>query len=336
MSRQATARRWLLGLAAAALIAVAAGGSLAVAAVPDVTGAWTAAAGSPPWHLTASGPGLENLHATWSGAASAGHAALRGVFDGKLQGESYDGTFTVDEGATHVTGTMSFRIVSSTEITITLQPAGSTATQTIQLHGQAGASETPQARIDVVFSDGAGRTAPEAGNVTGLANQPRCPGGTVAAYVRGEIHAQITNVSGIKGTGYVDDEPRPTYCRTASIEFKVDDIAIDVVQPSHIIHATFRVHIISEGRHQPGQCAVGTTGTITATYNDTQAARNGMSESDEVKIGPWGGAGCNADLHLISDDASTLPAQTNGSTWVRATIACLGQNTGFSPRNCGA
>jgi hypothetical protein len=61
-----------------------------------------------------------------------------------------------------------------------------------------------------------------------------------------------------------------------------------------------------------------------------------MARKDILAIGPWGGAGCNADLHVISNDASKVTGDTKGSTTVRVEIMCLPASGpgGYSPRNC--
>jgi hypothetical protein len=87
-------------------------GPTTAASPPNLTESWVLATdpSSPPWHLTASGAGLSTLDATWTGCGS--HSGLRGTFHGTLSTRSgaffYTGTMHVDEGATHVDGTMVF------------------------------------------------------------------------------------------------------------------------------------------------------------------------------------------------------------------------------------
>jgi hypothetical protein len=94
------------------------------------------------------------------------------------------------------------------------------------------------------------------------------------------------------------------------------------------------VHISQEGEHQPGQCRVGTKGTIVATYDDTLTVGNSL-RNDQLKIGPWT-TPCNAHNHLITNNISSITAHASGSTYTVNLIGCIGQpGTGYSPRNCG-
>jgi hypothetical protein len=310
------------------------------AQVPNVTGAWTPTTGGCDWHLAASGPGFKALHATWSGACSSGgHSALEGVFDGSLSGNTYTGNFQISEGSTHVTGTMSFRIDSPTQITVTLRATGSSTAQTITLRGHGHAAVTP-VKIDITFHTAHAVTAPQTGGGVGVPSSVRCPL-KVPADASGTIEAQITPRGAVEGSGVVADRPHDTRCHSPGVKLEVDHISVVVIRPSHVIRATLSVHIVGASYHQPGQCLVGTPGTIQATYDDTKVAANGLNEDDALKIGPWGGRGCNADNHVITDDMSNVPALAKGGTYVRATIACLGRpdtpaGPGYSPRNCGA
>jgi hypothetical protein len=327
-------RRFLtiaLAISAISLVVVGASGALASGPVPNVTGTWTPTTGGS-WHLTASGPGLNHLHATWAGAPGSGHEALRGVFDGTLSGSTYTGPFQINEGATNVTGTMAFQIVNSTTIVVTLRVTGSTATQTITMHGHAAGGATP-VKINISFVAGNAVTAPPKARGQGVPSSQECPAARVRAKADGHIEAQITPAGDVQGTGYVHEDPYDRRCHNPRILFKVDRISIAVTQPGHVVHATLYVHIDGEALHQPGQCRVGTPGTIQATYDDTKRGGNGLGEDDALRIGPWGGAGCNAHVHLITDDQSK-----DQSTWVRAEIACLDPSgrSGYSPRNCGA
>nr|MBA3717653.1 hypothetical protein [Actinomycetota bacterium] len=94
--------------------------SAATADPPNVTGAWTPNNGAPAWQLTASGPGLNHLHADWHGPA--GHETLFGQFDGSLNsaGTSYSGSFVVNEQGQQdpVAGTMTFQVDSIVHITV--------------------------------------------------------------------------------------------------------------------------------------------------------------------------------------------------------------------------
>jgi hypothetical protein len=191
-------------------------------------------------------------------------------------------------------------------------------------------------KINISFIASKVVTAPPKSRGLGVPSNQECPLSRETAKADGHIEAQITPDGRQVGTGYVHDDPYDRRCHNPRIAFKVDRISIAITQPSHIIHATLYVHIDAEALHQRGQCRVGTTGIVQATYNDTKPGANGLNEDDALRIGPWGGGGCNAHVHLITDDQST-----DQSTWVRAEIACLGTgangtSTGYSPRNCGA
>ena len=86
---------------------------------PDLTGTWTPTTGGA-WVLTASGPGLNHLHAEWQGTGT--HSHLHGTFDGTLNsaGNAYSGSFSVTEDTTHVSGAMTFTIGSSDHLAVTL------------------------------------------------------------------------------------------------------------------------------------------------------------------------------------------------------------------------
>lgn len=314
--------------------------AVAAAQVPNVTGTWGANPGDKNWHLVASGQGLQNLHATWSGLAAGGHAALRGTFDGTLSGSTYTGSFSVTEGAVHVTGTMSFRIDSPTLINVSLRPAGGNL-QSFVLHRQDTTTPTlVPVKINIQFYGRTQTTAAFPGGGFGVPSSQRCAGPTQLAESSGSIEAQITPDGSFQGSGYVTDRPRSPRCHDPNIKLVVDHITIDVITPEHVVQAVLAVHIDGESYHQTGQCTVGTPGTIEATYDDSAAAPNGLNENDLLKIGPWGGRGCNADNHTFTDNG-TIAAYTRESTWVRAWIGCLGRpggapgGPGYSPRNCG-
>jgi hypothetical protein len=151
--------------------------------------------------------------------------------------------------------------------------------------------------------------------------------------VAGHIEAQITELGGdTQGGGSVGETPGLHTCRTPTIQFAVEHIALEVLRPGHILRATMKVHISQEGDHQPGQCRVGTRGTITATYDDTLTVANSL-RNDQLKIGPWT-TPCNAHNHVITNSISSITAHGSGSTWVVAGISCIAPGTGFSPRNC--
>jgi hypothetical protein len=108
-------------------------------------------------------------------------------------------------------------------------------------------------------------------------------------------------------------------------------VRLRVIEPGKALKAILKVHVSSEGVHRPGDCTVGTKGTITATYDDTARGKNGL-RADRLRIGPW--KGCAAHTHTITNAISSVAADASGSTWVRVTIACLGP--GYSPRHCQA
>src|SRR5581483_10740684 len=131
----------------------------------------------------------------------------------------------------------------------------------------------------------------------------RCPGSSLkAARVLGKIEAQITPDGAFQGGGYEDDTPRLAACRVPRIKFAVDKIEVTVVDPGKVMQATLTVHIDAEGVHRPGQCKVGTSGVIVATYDSTSMAANSL-QNDRLKIGPWSSA-CDAHNHTITNNIS--------------------------------
>lgn len=161
----------------------------------------------------------------------------------------------------------------------------------------------------------------------------QCPGARQAARITGEINAQITPLGKHEGGGDVDDTPHRSRCRVPSISVRVDRIRLRVIEPGKTLRATISVHIDGEGVHRPGDCRVGTRGTITAIYDDTSRAKNSL-RNDSVRIGPW--RGCTAHTHEIDNNVSSIAADASRSTWVRVNIACLPRSGGggYSPRNC--
>jgi hypothetical protein len=127
--------RRLLGVALAAFQSsrlVGSAPSLAQGDVPNLSATWVNPnTPNAPWQLQASGSGLSSLHASWKGGP--GHPRLVGSFDGTLGQESgayaYAGTMHVVEGSLNVTGTMTIRIVSAGQISVTYRqsngPSGS-------------------------------------------------------------------------------------------------------------------------------------------------------------------------------------------------------------------
>lgn len=163
---------------------------------------------------------------------------------------------------------------------------------------------------------------------------PTSPVPIVTARVTGQIEAQITPTDDHQGGGYVTDTPVPAVCRVPRIKFAVDHIAVVALTPGKVIQATLSVHIDGEAVHQPGQCKVGTTGTIVATYDDTLTAANSLP-NHRLLIGGWSGP-CNADMHVITNNISSITAGSAGSSYVHVWIGCLLKTySGYSPRNCG-
>ena len=108
----------------------------AAAAPPNLTGSWVSATApsSPAWHLTASGAGLSTLDANWTGGA--GHTSLRGTFHGTLSTKNgayfYTGTMHVDEGTTHVGGTMVFGFNSPNTFLVSYQQSNGVQQSNLQ------------------------------------------------------------------------------------------------------------------------------------------------------------------------------------------------------------
>jgi hypothetical protein len=152
------------------------------------------------------------------------------------------------------------------------------------------------------------------------------------ARITGQIVGQITPLGAIQGSGNVSDIPHLSKCRVPHVEIRVDRIALEPVTPGRTLRATMRVHIDGESAHQPGQCAVGTSGTIVAIYDDTAMAAN-SSRNDSLQIGPWT-APCNAHNHVITNNITSIPAHAGASTWVTVWIGCVAPGTGYAPRNC--
>ena len=157
----------------------------------------------------------------------------------------------------------------------------------------------------------------------------QCGDGRQRARVTGTISAQITPDGDHQGGGDVDATPYRSRCRVPNIDVRVTRVRLRVIEPGQTLRAILNVRITASGPHRPGDCRVGTRGTITATYNDAARGTNGL-RADRVRIGPW--RACDAHEHTITNSMSSIPADASGSTWVRVNIACLGP--GYSPRNC--
>ncbi len=105
----------------------------AASGAPDLTGSWqpTADPASAPWQLTAGGPGLSTLHASWRGSGA--HSGLVGSFQGTLVTQNgvraYTGSYRVTEGGVTATGPMVFGIVSANEFLLTYRQSNGATTK---------------------------------------------------------------------------------------------------------------------------------------------------------------------------------------------------------------
>ncbi|HEY2327771.1 MAG TPA: FecR family protein [Gaiellaceae bacterium] len=92
----------------------------------DPSGNWQPANGQsgPPWVFKANG---SMLTASWSGSGA--HASLRGTFSGTKTGSGkWSGTFSITEGATHVTGAMTVQLTGATLVVVLTPSGGSPST----------------------------------------------------------------------------------------------------------------------------------------------------------------------------------------------------------------
>ena len=182
--------------------------------------------------------------------------------DGKISHGRYVGTVS------EASGSGSGRVADG-EAWDVLNPSAK-ATWTGVGHAQCGGSSADPVKIDISF------------HANNLPTEPpfdggQCPAAKDAARVTGMINAQISENDGKpQGGGNIADTPHLSKCRVPAIKIAVDDISIDVLTPSKTIRATLTVHIDAEGVHRPGQCVVGTVGTIVATYDDTSIAANAL------------------------------------------------------------
>jgi len=307
----------------------------------NVTGTWTTIQSNVyhvTWHFTQKGtaitgtavlPAEDAANGGYTGTVGHVTGSIKGSHldvtvtwpphtDGKISHGRYAGTVTEGPGSRggHVTDGQAWDLVNpSTKASWTGSGAAT-----------CGASSAQPVKIDITF------------HANNLPTEPpfdggQCPAAKDAARVTGQINAQISENDGKpQGGGNVVDTPHLSKCRVPAIKIAVDDITVDVVTPGKVVRATLTVHIDAEGVHRPGQCVVGTVGTITATYDDTTTAANAL-RSHTLQIGPWQSP-CAAHTHLITNNISSITADASSSTWVRVNIACKGENTGFSPRNC--
>jgi hypothetical protein len=189
-----------------------------------------------------------------------------------------------------------------------------------------GESSEEPVRVDITFHADSLPTAPPQ-------DGGQCPGSAKkAARILGHIEAQITPQGNHEGGGHDADTPKLSRCRVPVIDFRVDRVALNVIEPEHVLQVRLSVHIDAEGVHRPGQCKVGTTGIVVATYDDTSQAANSL-RNDRLQIGPWNSP-CDAHNHVITNNISSITADAAGSTWVRVWIRCTKPGTGYSPRNC--
>jgi hypothetical protein len=290
---------------------------------PNVTGSWSISTrpNDAEWHFTASGPGLSQLSGSWTPARS----KARGTFSGSLHQSNgasvYSGTETVSDPPQSYHWPMSLTILGPN----TMQGNVDGAPFTLTRHGCSGCNSGP-VKINVNYYANNLPTFPPA-------DGGQCPLSPAGAMVAGHLEAQITPQGATQGGGVVSATPHRSRCRVPVINFAVDRIRVEALTPSRIIRATMQVHISSEGVHQPGQCLVGTTGTIVATYDDTAIAANSSPRVDQLRIGPWS-APCNAHNHVITNNITSIPAHAGASTWVTVFIGCVAPGTGYAPRNC--
>lgn len=161
----------------------------------------------------------------------------------------------------------------------------------------------------------------------------RCPEARVGARVTGTIVARRTDRGEFQGGGDVADTPHLNRCRVPVIRVRVDKVELAILIPGKRLQATLHVHIDAEGVHRPGDCRVGTRGTITATYDDTLTVSNSL-RNHRLRIGPWQALGCTAHDHTITNSITSITAYSSSSTWVTVWIGCTAPGTGRAPRNC--
>lgn len=159
----------------------------------------------------------------------------------------------------------------------------------------------------------------------------RCPEPTVRAIVTGTIIGRRTKDGDIQGGGNVAATPHLNRCRVPVINVRIDDVELRVLNPGRRLRLQMAVRISGSGVHRPGDCRVGTTGTIVAIYDNTVTVANGLRDH-RLTIGPWRAPGCTAHENVITNFITSIPADAGSSTWVRVSIACPGP--GLSPRNC--
>ena len=315
----------LCGIIASSVLIAPAGAAQTL----NVSGSWSPGGTGCPWILKAYGTNLESLHATWTGACDTknvtGHAGLTGSFDGTLnsQGNAYSGNFAVHEGSVNVTGTGVFQIVSSSKVVATIHAvAGASNTSVITLTGHAtGGLDSLNLNTDVRYAAAAMATFPEP--------NPGCAGKQIAQ-IYGTFQGHRTHH--IAGGGGITTRVLNTRCHSPGITFFVNDISLATTGTT--IVATFNVRIGGSAWVPNGQCVGGTTGTITATENDAARAPNGLTAAT-VTFGPWSGP-CTPFDQTISNNVSSITADTKGSTWVRAFLGCMHPDTpeGYHPKNC--
>ena len=289
----------------------------------DLSGDWNGFCPQcPAWRLAQTG---NSVTASWR--AGPGHEGLVGEFRGTLVTRgttvAVEGSMNLAEGSVRVTGTMTLIIRSPHEIELSYnQSNGYRGNATLRRDG--GLHYGP-VKIDIRYHANNLLTEPPSDGGT-------CPG-SQPSRVMGTITAQITEVFlHHEGSGDVQDHPHLSRCRVPVIQLEVDKVELRVLSPGKILQATLSVHIKQEGVHRPGNCLVGTRGTIVATFDETTVAANGLP-NHSLQIGPWEGA-CGAHTHLITNNITPIPADGSSSTWVRVWIGCKEENSGVGPANC--
>ena len=186
--------------------------------------------------------------------------------------------------------------------------------------------------VDVRFHANNLQTAPPA-------DGGRCPEARVRARITGTIIGRRFHPHGggpleIQGGGDVADTPHLNRCRVPVINVRVLNAELRIISPGKRMRAQLDVRISSAGTHRPGQCRVGTRGTIVAIYDNTLTVSNGLRDH-RLTIGPWQSL-CEAHNHSITNFITSIPAGASSSTWVRVQISCYPEpgETGLGPANC--
>ena len=209
---------------------------------PDLSGSWQGVgspASAPLWQLTASGPGLTTLHASWRGALT--HSGLVGSFVGTLGRPNgvyaYTGTYDVTEAGNTGTGAMSFTVVSVNEFALAYQASNGSevrqefvraanSAQTTTTQSTASTSGSAQTTTTTTAAENpAASWSPNPGPVGGnftLSVSGFHPGVTLQlSLVRPDGSAQsysiATNSTGAGSITFTNTQGQPTGTYTATI-----------------------------------------------------------------------------------------------------------------------